>query len=80
MSRAGIRPLFLLRFAPRYRGQPDDAMNRNAVAAAEREQRQKGSPPKKESPALRPGSKCFHHAGNVVAKRRQQRDGAATYA
>jgi hypothetical protein len=33
MSR-GIRHGFLLRFAPRYRGQPDDAMNRNSVAAA----------------------------------------------
>ena len=32
--RGSIRHLFLLRFALRYRGQPDDAMNRNAVAAA----------------------------------------------
>ncbi len=33
MSR-GIRHGLLLRFAPRYRGQPEDAMNRNSVAAA----------------------------------------------
>ena len=31
--RGSIRHLFLLRFAPRYRGQPEDAMNRNSMAA-----------------------------------------------
>jgi hypothetical protein len=75
-----MRHLCLLRFAPRCRGQPEDAMNRNSVAAAGMVQRQKGRRRRKRARPCGRAPSVFRHAGSGWQDDASSATGAATYA